>query len=246
MKYNHFENIGFAADISEMFEQTISKSKKYLGKKYQDFDYHIYNDNKIYLVFNIKKNEIMSLNPHFQGKSINKLSLNRFDINHAGDCAVEGWIEPTEDLNEGMSPIYFNFYDYFVSLEFKVPRLQNMQITAFAHEFDIYKDTSSFLSAKTLKLDKNLENEPKEISFAPNYFIAVGLSEEQFTPIAQFAATVKEVNIVKNNLTNKQFYHILAQGMIELDIVYPYEKDLKIDIGNIIDGTYWLSATIVQ
>ncbi len=246
MKYSHFENIGFGPDINEMFEQTIKRSKHFIGKNYRDFDYLVYNDKNIFLVYTVKGNQVMTLNPHFQGKSNNKISLKRFDNNLAGDCMVMGWIEPSEDLEQGLSPIYFNFYDYFVSLDFKVPRLENIQLTAFAHDFEIYKDINTFSKVKTFKLEQSNEYEPNEFSFSHDYFIAVGLFDDEINPIAQFAATVNEVNIVKNSLTNKQFYHIFAKGMVEVDIVYPFEKDLKIEVGNIIDGTFWLSGTIVQ
>jgi len=245
MQFSHFDCIGFPItdedSLIEMIELVSTKAKKLENAKYEDFEYALYRSPKgIRMYFITVGNELYSLNPHFKGKTSNPISIISIDVNEAGDGLAFGWLQPDESLTNGLAQIKFSCPDYFKHIRSRSPRLLNIQLSAFVEEFTIF-DTEEEFYEKT-----RVESNGKNLNFSKNYFIPIGLFEEDDPqPIAKFAGTIEEIEIITNPLTEVDFYSLRVKSIVDFDVVLPMLPDLDLSVGKIIEGIFWMSGIVI-
>lgn len=245
MEFSHFDCIGFKItdeeSFIEMIELVSSKAKKLQNANYENFEYHLYRSPKGIRMYLVTENgELYTLNPHFKGKTSNPVSIISIDVNEAGDGLAFAWLKPDESLTKGLTQINFSCPDYFKHIRSRSPRLVNLQITAFTEEFTIYDTEDEFYEKTTLEI------EGKKLQFAKNSFIPIGVFDEQNkSPLAKFAGTIEEIEVVTNPLTNVDFYALRVKSIVDFDVVMPILPNVNLTKGKIIEGIFWMSGIVV-
>ena len=124
------------------------------------------------------------------------------------------------------------------NLEF--PKTCNIQLSAFAHNIDIYESEEDY--------NKKNTSEPK---FATEYFIPTGLFTDDgqtATAHAMFGGIIKTAEKRKNSVTEQDFYYALVKTLGgEIDVVISpdlIEEGVILEKNYILSGHFWLSAKI--
>lgn len=263
MEYSHFDCLGFKmeeqSDMIKILDDTLPKAEGFnkAGREFTLFD-----DEGIQISCGFKNGKIQTMNPHFEGKSRNKVAINKMEVDAHLDCKVYAWIQPDESLQDGMSPMIFNFPDFFRSdncpeekisdslagwftrlfrkPKTEIPSMQTIQLAAFPEEITFYANEAAY--------DKEQPDiEGTGLKLGKEFFIPAGMFADKNEPVAQLSGEVKEVKLVPNSLTGNKFYHILLEGILDFDVVIPeFAVEQTIKKGNIIKGTFWLSGKIIQ
>ena len=120
------------------------------------------------------------------------------------------------------------------------PKTCNIQLSAFAHNVDIYESEEDY--------DKKNTSEPK---FAMEHFIPTGLFADEGQPAtahAMFGGIIKTAEKRKNPVTGLEFYHALVKTFGgEIDVVISpdlIENGTALEKDYILTGYFWLSAKI--
>ncbi len=192
------------------------------------------------------KGNVMSVNPHFEGKSRREVNIMQAIPGAEGtlDIACYAWADPNsvKDESEGAYPFLFEVPDYYSLQKMILPHHAKIQLTAFTQEIAAYKTEQAYYDAQ--------KEEPK---YGPNFFIPSGLfvsseKKEDMRPYALFAGKVEESNLYTNTLTEEQFCWLLVESLAgPIDVVAPPEflNELP-EKGDIISGNFWMSAQLID
>lgn len=251
---SNFSSIGFAVQTEDEFKKLVNFCfDKGQSIKCSDGTYYIYSDNsgaELYGQLN-NQNEVIGMNPHFNGKSKRKVCLTESYLRPESelDGAFYCWADPQNE-NEpesGACPFVFDVPNFKTIEQINYPKTFEIQLSAFAQEIDFYDDEQSFSD----KQNPIGEGE-KELKFASQSFIPSGLFNEDgnSTPQATgfFAGTIKEWKLLTNKETNERFNWLLVETLGgEVDII----SDLKLNnnppkIGGIAQGVFWLSGKLLN
>ena len=140
---------------------------------------------------------------------------------------------------EGQYPFVADIPDMKVH-NITYPTTCNIQLSAFAHNIDIYESEEDY--------DKKNTSEPK---FAMEHFIPTGLFADEGQPAtahAMFGGIIKTAEKRKNPVTGLEFYHALVKTFGgEIDVVISpdlIENGTALEKDYILTGYFWLSAKI--
>ena len=143
-----------------------------------------------------------------------------------------------------MFPFVFDVPDRDLHGEFVLPAHRKVQLTAFAHELDIYENEEEFAR-------KQEEEAPGQIKFAPESFMPIGLfGDEGAEPRAEalFTGKVLRGGWIRNDASGQFFYWMLVQTLgCEIDVVADRRLigEQEVREGSIVSGTFWLSGRLL-
>ena len=166
---------------------------------------------------------LFGCNPHFSGTSRIRLRVTKVasDESNMLDGAIEGWVNPEDDVEEsGSYPIRIDMPDFeLVRSTLEASQIVTMQVAAFAHELHCYASEEAFAKDQTWQ--------PK---LAPKALIPIGL----FPPA--------------NPEGGGTFFHLVVRTFdAEFDVVADPESVTGDPIvGGVVQGTFWLSGRVVQ
>ena len=186
------------------------------------------------------ENEIEGVNPHFAGPARLKARLNTY-YPDSMDGAFHAWADPEDNELEGAYPLYFDAPDASRHQNLELPRIVEIQVAAFAHELTVHDDLDAFNRSQT----------DEELKFASESFIPSGLfgaDDEGARAEAFFTGTVIASKLKTNPLHGHHYWWALVRSLGgEFDVVAdPELVDQPIQVGNILQGSFWLSGRIQE
>ncbi|WP_046759380.1 hypothetical protein [Kordia jejudonensis] len=196
-----------------------------------------------------KKNKLIGVNPHFKGKSKRTVSLTATIDRPESilDGAFHSWAAPTENDNpeSGVYPFVFDVPNHKKYLGIEIPQTVDIQLSAFAQEFDYYESEDAFANEQ--------EGEPKwsSQSFVPSGLFNQNEGNNSNPPeaLGLFAGIIKEAEKRKNEFTGQEFYWMLVDTLGgEVDVL----ADLRFFTttspkkGGIVHGQFWLSGSLLN
>ena len=235
---SHFEAIGIKIDSMEEMEDLFSKCLEHgietdtKSGKYFFWDM----GNGAELWGQLDSDNEAGMNPHFSGTS---------SFNAILESEIKDEERPVMDGSvycqsvEGQYPFVADIPDMKVH-NITYPKTCNIQLSAFAHNVDIYESEEDY--------DKKNTSEPK---FAMEHFIPTGLFADEGQPAtahAMFGGIIKTAEKRKNPVTGLEFYHALVKTFGgEIDVVISsdlIENGTALEKDYILTGYFWLSAKI--
>jgi hypothetical protein len=246
---SNLSDIGFPAQTGKEYGQLIAlvatDGEKIPCAKGAYIKYSDPSGAELYCQLN-KKNEILGMNPYFNGKSRFEAALtsqvNRSES--ALDGAFHGWAAPkNEDPESGDYPFVVDLPDFYTLSPINFPTKVTLQLSAFAQsEFELFKSEEEFNA-----------QQKEGIKFGSQSFVSIGLfsnKEDNAAPeaYALINGVVLEWEKKVNKKTGNEFYWMLLQtqgGQIDA-IADP--KLIKYDPvkGTIVSGEFWLSGKILN
>ena len=235
---SHFEAIGIKIDSMEEMEDLFSKCLEHSIETDTKSGKYFFWDmgNGAELWGQLDPDNEAGLNPHFSGTS---------SFNAILESEIKDEERPVMDGSvycqsvEGQYPFVADIPDMKVH-NITYPKTCNIQLSAFAHNIDIYESEEDY--------DKKNTSEPK---FAMEHFIPTGLfadEGQQATAHAMFGGIIKTAEKRKNPVTGLEFYHALVKTFGgEIDVVISpdlIENGTALEKDYILTGYFWLSAKI--
>ena len=235
---SHFEAIGIKIDSMEEMEDLFSKCLEHgIEKDTKSGKYFFWDmGNGAELWGQLDPDNEAGLNPHFSGTS---------SFNAILESEIKDEERPVMDGSvycqsvEGQYPFVADIPDMKVH-NITYPKTCNIQLSAFAHNIDIYESEEDY--------DKKNTSEPK---FAMEHFIPTGLFADEGQPAtahAMFGGIIKTAEKRKNPVTGLEFYHALVKTFGgEIDVVISpdlIENGTALEKDYILTGYFWLSAKI--
>lgn len=251
---SNFSSIGFAVQTEEEF-QTLVRFCFDNGQniKCSNGAYYVFSDKlgaELYGQLN-KQNEVIGMNPHFNGKSKRKVCLTETYSRPESelDGAFHCWADPEKenDPESGAYPFVFDVPNFKAIGEINYPKDFEIQLSAFAQEIDVYDDEQAFSEKQNLIGDGD-----KDLKFASQSFIPSGLfnEEENSSPQATgfFAGIIKAWKLLSNEKTKENFYWLLVETLGgEVDVVFdPKLINKEPKIGGVVQGVFWLSGKLLD
>ena len=243
---SHFEDRGFKIKNAEEFKNLLDRLiKKSKAKSTKKGEYFIYKDGKIevWTLLSSKKGYLNSC-PFFNGIYKKKIKKKKI-IKNKKNLTVE--ISGLLKEREEEIPTIIEVPNYWlINSKLKKGKTYLVKITAFTNNVLFYSNEKDF------ELNDPLNKEFGKVKakdgtiikgFSPNYFSPVGTFEEiDDKTLVRFAGKIKEINKIKNKITNIEFYHITAKTLVGvIDVVCPskpYKKKPK--VGGILHGDFSL------
>ncbi len=190
-------------------------------------------------------NDIVGLNPHFDGESmltVHVASRIRYPNEDGLDGAFYGWLVETagDDLDADRE-VVFDAPDFALQESLDLPATLRVQLAAFAEELHVFADEATFAAAQ-----------PPGLELAPESLIPVPSSDGEDStagppePRAFLAGRVLQTEPRINPATDEPFRwaRLRTQGG-EVDLVAdPAVVPGELDAGAIVVGTCWLSGRI--
>ncbi|PIE47682.1 MAG: hypothetical protein CSA42_02645 [Gammaproteobacteria bacterium] len=249
---SNLSNIGFdiqnEEDFYSLVERAYEKSSRIKTKQGSYFKFSDESGAQLWIQMN-SKNELIGANPHFEGKSKRKVSLTASIDRQESilDGAFHSWADPLEKDNPESDsyPFVFDVPDHKRYEEIEFPQTVEIQLSAFAQEFDYYESEDEFLNGQ--------EGEPKwaSQSFVPSGLFNPGEGEDPNSPEAfgLFAGIIRESAKRKNLFTGQEFYWMLVDtlgGEIDViaDLRYFVNSEPKKD--GVVHGQFWLSGCLLS
>jgi hypothetical protein len=196
--------------------------------------------------------EIVGFNPAFAGRTrfkgglIARIERDTSEL----DGAFHAWADPQNDDFEksGAFPFVFDVPDFRTHEKTELPKLCDVQLTAFAsNDFQLFADTEEF--------DASQES---ELKYASKSFIPSGLfafneqaeSVDTIPPQAHAILTgeIREFELKTNEFTGANFYWFRTETHGgEIDLVADANLiETEPQTGGIVRGSFWLSGKLVQ
>ncbi len=246
---SNLSNIGFDIKTEEDFYELVEKAyKKSEQIKTEAGSYFKFSDKsgaQLWIQLN-NHNELIGVNPHFEGKSKRKISLTATIDREESilDGAFHCWADPEEDDFEiGAYPFVFDVPDYRSYSHIELPQFLDVQLSAFAQEFNYYQSEEAF--------DTEQEG---EVKWAAQSFVPSGLftpeGEDSAPPeaLGLFAGIIKETEKKTNIFTGQTFYWMLVETFGgDIDVVADPRlfENTASNIGGVVHGQFWLSGRLL-
>lgn len=242
---NHMTSIGFNVSNEQEFDEVVQLVCTENNRiKVKDGYYYVIKDvsgSQLWVQVN-KKNECIGMNPHFSGKSNMYSLLNEFVDRPDSilDGAIHAWGEPEGTIEQaGLFPFVFDLPNSNMYSNIVLPQLLHIQLTAFTHELTVYPNEENYFS-----------QQEGEVKFATQSFIPTGLFGESGSPqaTAMFTGNVLETERLQNATTGEFFNWSLIETLGgTIDMVTDERLLLQpIEVGNIVNGSFWLSGTWID
>jgi len=240
---SHYSDMGFEVksvdDIKTIYYKNRDKVNIIKGGK--GF-YHVFRiDKNIEFLIQVNsKKQILGLEFHYLGKGYNHLKIIK-------------WLSVSKNKQAGLlrceldgMPINLNIPNVGVLPKQKyVQDICTFQVVCFAEQVSFFKDEEEYMSSQT----------PSEKGFklAANYFIPSGTfnsdgsKKSKQEANALFAGKILEFEKRLNTYSYKEYYYFLVETFnMTLDVLV--DKEIvpdNISAGNIITGSFWLSAKFI-
>ncbi len=243
---SHFSTIGFSVSNQSEFESLAIKAAENGRAIAVNAGTYIQwrekNGAELWVQLNTNQ-EIVGVNPHYAGKASMRVGLVK-EIprpkNSPLDGAFYGWADPMdENPNKGVYPFVFDSPNFLIKLA-QLPTINNVQISAFAHEIQVYSNEEKFYEANT--------------QFASQSFIPAGLFTPKLETVdppkahAIFTGRVIQYATLINEFTGIKYKWALVQtlgGEVDVVVDASLVHD-EVNIGSIISGSFWLSGNVIQ
>lgn len=248
---SNLSDIGFpvqnSEDVNVLITETINRVEAIKCSQGFYLRYADASGAEIYLQGN-NNQELIGFNPHFAGKSKRKVGLTKKIERESSelDGGFKAWANPSgEDVEVSSEyPFVFDVPDFRTIDEIRLPKIQEIQLTAFAsNDFKIFADEKEY--------DASQESQLKYASksFIPSGLFAFNEQDEStdlnaVRPVGIFTGEIKEFELKTNELSNEKFYWFLADTLGgEVDVVADPKLILsEPKIGGIVSGQFWLSG----
>jgi hypothetical protein len=196
---------------------------------------------------------IEGANPHFAGASRMAVAVTELlpDSRFEFDGTLHSWAEPASpgDPESGLFPFLADVPDFVAArerLRLPLPAGAVLQVAAFAHSLDWWPDDTSYEAAQR----ERWEGKP---GFAAESFIPSGLflpGGEPRDPVAEaiFTGHVEEAEVPRNPATEAPFHRLLVRtlgGTIDV-VADPTIVNGEPVVGGVVQGSFWLSARLVE
>jgi len=191
-----------------------------------------------------RNNRLVGVTPYFRGESELLVRITagveRLDDTEL-EGAVHGWADPQgNDPEDGAYPFVFDLVDKGLHERFAFPFISPVQLSAFAHELNVYESDEEFM----LSQDTGMK-------YASESFVPSGLfqpDQNSLQPYAIFSGHILKAKELSNPLTNQAYHWMLVRtlgGVI--DVVSDPELVLKPPvIGGVVKGEFWLCGRILE
>jgi len=242
-------NIGFNIESEEQFREIVEKSFESATTIEVPWGSYIHfvdpSGAEFWTQLNLE-NEFIGFHPHFHGMSRRPVSIVREIEGEESDLdgMFYAWANPSEsdDPESGEYPFVFNVPDIKALPEMNYPRNVDIQLSAFAIEFEFYPNEDDYYGS-----------EDEEVQFAVESFMPVGLynfEDEDETPeaYAVFSGIITQSEKRKNEMTGEEFYWMLVETLGgEVDVVASLDMcDELPNVLGVIQGQFWLSGRILD
>lgn len=251
---SNLSDIGFAVrgeqDVNEMIMQVLPLAAEIRCARGFYLQFSDASGAEIWLQGNLDQ-ELIGFNPHFAGKSRQKVALTGALERDSSDLdgGFHAWSNPPhEDDAAGDYPFIFDVPDFRTISLSRLPQTVEIQMTAFASS-----DFRIFASVQDYEDGQESETKIPVKSFIPSGLYAFNEDDQSsdlnaVRPIGAFAGEIKEFDRRTNELTKESFYWLLVETAGgEADVV----ADAKLittepQIGGIVSGQFWLSARLLK
>ena len=243
MPFSSFENLGLTFDSEEVIHEFINFALEEAEvvpapNTEEEFEYRVYRDNKLEVWFFITDNELVHIKPFFEGKNFHQLGITNYFIDQEDTSGrFFGFIEPNEELTDGLAPVVFEVPDFWLNAPKQLPSLDKTLLTAFAINLEVFEDEQALEQANTLD----------EFAFSSEMFIPIGLfgDPDNPEPLAQFSGEIIEVNKHTNKYSGKEFYHLVVKSLKPFDVVSTAEAfERQPKPGNYVKGDFMMSGRL--
>jgi hypothetical protein len=245
----HFINIGFPAEddiaLKDLSIKAATEGERFLVKGGEYVQWKDEYGAEIWVQMD-KKRHILSVDPHFSGKGRIRVGVVKTVTdpkNTLLDGFYYGWANPVDEkAEEGDYPFVF-FSPGFLLKPLRLPRITNVQLSAFSYKVSVYPDEELYNAAQ-----KGIKHPFAAESFIPSgLFVQKGEPTHSPRPYAILAGRVVEYSLIKNSLTGANFHWALLHtygGEIDVVIAPDAAKNPILE-GSIISGSFWLSGKFV-
>ncbi len=245
MSFTPFECIGLSAEredeIVKLINRTIDNAKRVEIPHTFKHEYRLYEQDRIQVWYLLVENELVSAAPHFLGDSQPELGVFNYAVDEENaEGKLFAFIQPTEDLRDGLAPIVFRVPDFWLIDEMKFPFLSKVQLVAFAVNISIYANEGEFYekTGKSTKLKLGVQ------SLIPSGLFVEG--DEQPDPAAMFSGRILSAEKLTNEETGRKFYHLIVESIEKIDVLAPeYAFEVEPKDGMIVSGDFILSGRLV-
>lgn len=248
---SNLSDIGFdiqsEEDFYSLLERAYEKSTPLKTTKGTYFQFSDKSGAEMWIQMS-KKNELLGANPHFKGKSKRKVSITASIDRPESilDGAFHSWADPMENDNpeSGAYPFVFDVPNHKKYVGIKTPQTIEIQLSAFAQEFDYYESEDDFANGQ--------EGEPKwaSQSFVPSGLFNPGEGDDPNPPeaLGLFAGIIKQIEKKKNEFTGQEFYWMLVDTLGgEIDVLADprFFENATPKSGGVVHGQFWLSGSLL-
>lgn len=206
-----------------------------------------------------RRRRLMGVNPHFSGPGRVTVGLTgpvRRPEESELDGAMHGWAAPEDAARpeSGLYPLVFDVPDAARHLGLGFPRVEPVQVAAFAHELTLWPDEAAYLAAPLVPREKQSPgSDPSAVPprLAVRSFIPTGLFAPSATsPTAEAVLTgvVLGAERLTNELTGDVFWWLLVESLGgTFDVVADPELVRAPPApGAVVQGAFWLSGRLVD
>lgn len=194
------------------------------------------------------QDELIGLNPHFDGKSRTSLGLTQ-RVTRAGFALDGGFVALAQPYGleplQGLFSLVFDVPDFFMHAELALPLIQSVQLTAFVQQCALYENEDDFRARVSRRGGGNLH---------PDSVIPLGMLDATRQPLAEPLATamvcgkVQDAATLKNSYSGREFYWIrLKTSAGEVDAVA--DVDLLPGVpgpNHVFQCSAWLSGKLMR
>lgn len=248
---SNFSDIGFTVSTQDEFYNLLRKAHNTSIEVKTDAGvYSIYTDNsgaELYTQFNNSK-KLIGANPHFKGKSKRRVCLTRTVERPATalDGAFHCWAAPdrANDPDSGVYPFVFDSPDFKTIGEISFPADFEIQLTAFAHELQVFDNEQEYSDSQTTEMKFATQ------SFIPSGLFSPGEEKDPDPPQATgiFSGIILECERRTNQMSGADFYWLLVDTLGgEVDVVADprfFEKEPQVN--GVVSGHFWLSGRLIN
>lgn len=248
---SNFSNIGFHVNSEEEFyalvERAYHKSSYYKTKNGTYYHYSDESGAELWIQTN-GDDEFIGVNPHYKGRSKRRVSITE-SINRPEsvlDGAFHSWADPIEKDNfeNGVYPFVFDVPNHKQYDDIEIPQLCDIQLCAFAQDFEYYESENSFVNAQKGGAKWSSQ------SFVPiTLFNTSDENKSNPEALGLFAGIVTEVELKKNHLTEQNFYWLFVKtlgGEVDVLVAQVLFENTIPRIGGVIHGEFWLAGILIS
>jgi hypothetical protein len=247
---SHYSSIGFPIENEEQFRQTAeyaAHSGKLIpipGGAYIRWEA---GDGVELWVQVENEDQVIGVNPHFQGAARIKLGLVE-RVDRSADSKFDGGFHafagPKPEQADGDTPFVFDAPDARRYDDLPLPTLVEASLVGFAHQFVVYKSEGAFRAAQPeFKLSVGAFEQ-----LAPDPEAPAGAPPDAFVRLTGLVVSTAERT---NSFSNAKFRwaHLAIPGG-EIDVVVDPEivmgDAIALAPGAVVDGLFWLSGRILR
>ncbi|MHB1133013.1 MAG: hypothetical protein ACYC4L_11565 [Chloroflexota bacterium] len=191
------------------------------------------------------ENQIVGLNPHFAAESRQRARVEgrlRYANESGLDGAFYAWMLGDDEQGDGLYPFIFDSPDFALQHSVALPRIVDVQLSAFAEELRYYDNEDAYFA------DQRGESRVGPEAFIPSGLFSAGEGDTQLPqPNAFIAGRVLASELRQNPATETAFQWLrLRTYGGELEVVAdPGLAQGQPRVGGLASGSFWLSGRLL-